>query len=66
MDMLAVTMDALYAAIDRFIATKERLLAVKEIAFTAKNRSIVRMVDHIAVKSMDCERSRVVFAVIRV
>jgi len=63
MDMLVVTMDALFAAIDGLVATKERLFAGKEVAFTAKGGSIVRVAGHFAVKSRNCERSRGVFAV---
>jgi hypothetical protein len=63
MDTLVVTMDALYAAIDGLNAAKECLFAGKEGAFTARGGSIVRMVGHIAVKSRNCERSKVVFAV---
>jgi hypothetical protein len=65
MDTLVVTMDALFAAMDRLVARKEDHFAGKEGAFTAKDVSIVRMAGHIAVKSRDCEKSRVVFAVIR-
>jgi hypothetical protein len=64
MDTLGVTLDVYHAAIDGLVAIKERLIAGKEVAFTAKDGSIVRMAGHFAVKSRDCERSRVIFAVI--
>src|SRR5258706_3150795 len=65
MDALVVTMDVYHAAIDGHIAEKEHLFAGKEVAFIAKGGSIGRMAGNFAVKSRDCERSRVVFAVMR-
>jgi hypothetical protein len=59
-------MDTLFAVNDRHIAKEKAHFAGKEGAFTAKDRSIVRVADHIAVKSGECERARGYFAVIAV